>query len=84
MHHIRLFAAIPVRSGTVGGRHDRTFPGEARRAIFARTILRQVSVESRRGAMALGRCCVRFPCVRAAATTPVQRLGVVLAHLPQP
>ena len=22
-------------------------------------------------------CCVRFPCVRAAATTPVQRLGVV-------
>ena len=29
-------------------------------------------------------CCVRFPCVRAAATTPVQRLGVVLAHLTQP
>jgi hypothetical protein len=28
-------------------------------------------------------CCVRFPCVRAAATTPVQRLGVV-AHLTQP
>jgi hypothetical protein len=28
--------------------------------------------------------CVRFPCVRAAATTPVQRLGVVLAHLTQP
>src|SRR5258707_8599058 len=27
-------------------------------------------------------CCVRFPCVRAAATTPVQRLGVVFAHLP--
>src|SRR5271157_2196897 len=24
-------------------------------------------------------CCARFPCVRAAATTPVQRLGVVLA-----
>ena len=29
-------------------------------------------------------CCARFPCVRAAATTPVQRLGVVLAHLTQP
>jgi hypothetical protein len=29
-------------------------------------------------------CCVRFPRVRAAATTPVQRLGVVLAHLTQP
>ncbi len=29
-------------------------------------------------------CCVRFPCVRAAASTPVQRLGVVLAHLTQP
>src|SRR6059036_3102750 len=28
-------------------------------------------------------CCVRFPCVHAAATTPVQRLGVVLAHLTQ-
>jgi hypothetical protein len=29
-------------------------------------------------------CCARFPCVRAAANTPVQRLGVVLAHLTQP
>ena len=29
-------------------------------------------------------CCVRLPCVRAAATTPVQRLGVVFAHLTQP
>src|ERR1700729_1495826 len=29
-------------------------------------------------------CCARFPCVRAAATTPVQRLGVVVAHLTQP
>jgi hypothetical protein len=29
-------------------------------------------------------CCVRFPCVHAAATTPVQRLGVPLAHLTQP
>jgi hypothetical protein len=29
-------------------------------------------------------CCARFPCVRAAATAPVQRLGVVLAHLTQP
>src|SRR5271170_3997795 len=29
-------------------------------------------------------CCARFPCVRAAATTPVQRLGVVFAHLTQP
>src|SRR6185437_16630244 len=29
-------------------------------------------------------CCVRFPCVHAAATTPVQRLGVVLAHRTQP
>ena len=29
-------------------------------------------------------CCVRFPCVRAAATTPAQRLGVVFAHLTQP
>jgi hypothetical protein len=29
-------------------------------------------------------CCVRFPCVRAAATAPVQRLGVVLARLTQP
>ena len=29
-------------------------------------------------------CCVRFPCVRAAATTQVQRLGVVVAHLTQP
>src|SRR5215212_2582888 len=27
-------------------------------------------------------CCVRFPCVHAAATTPVQRLGVVFAHSP--
>ena len=26
-------------------------------------------------------CCARFPCVRAAASTPVQRLGVVFAHL---
>jgi hypothetical protein len=25
-------------------------------------------------------CCVRFPCVHAAATTPVQRLGVFFAH----
>ena len=25
-------------------------------------------------------CCVRFPCVHAAATTPVQQLGVFLAH----
>ena len=36
---------------------------------------------------ALGRsagfpCCVRFPCVHAAATTPVQRLGVLFAHSP--
>ena len=29
-------------------------------------------------------CCARFPWVRAAATTPVQRLGVVVAHLTQP
>ena len=29
-------------------------------------------------------CCARFPCVRAAATTRVQRLGVVLARLTQP
>src|SRR5205823_14754290 len=29
-------------------------------------------------------CCVRFPCVHAAASTPVQRLGVVLARLTQP
>ena len=29
-------------------------------------------------------CCVRFPCVHAAATTPVQRLGVVFAHLTHP
>src|SRR6202521_5163184 len=29
-------------------------------------------------------CCVRLPCVRAAATTPVQRLGVVFARLTQP
>ena len=29
-------------------------------------------------------CCVRFPCVRAAASTPVQRLGVVFADLAQP
>src|SRR5208283_2162283 len=29
-------------------------------------------------------CCVRFPCVRAAASTPVQRLGVVFALLAQP
>ena len=29
-------------------------------------------------------CCVRFPCVHAAATTPVQRLGVVFARLTQP
>ena len=29
-------------------------------------------------------CCVRFPCVRAAASTPVRRLGVVFAHLAQP
>ena len=27
---------------------------------------------------------MRFPCVHAAATTPVQRLGVLLAHLTQP
>src|SRR6202521_3161116 len=25
-------------------------------------------------------CCVRFPCVHAAATTPVQQMGVVLAR----
>src|SRR5580700_7548989 len=25
-------------------------------------------------------CCARFPCVHAAATTPVQRLGVLVAH----
>jgi hypothetical protein len=25
---------------------------------------------------------VRFPCVHAAATTPVQQLGVVFAHSP--
>src|SRR6202030_473153 len=29
-------------------------------------------------------CCVRFPCVHAAATTPVQRLGAFLARLTQP
>ena len=29
-------------------------------------------------------CCGRFPCVRAAASTPVQRLSVVFAHLTQP
>src|SRR5271167_659606 len=29
-------------------------------------------------------CCARFPCVHAAATTPVQRLGVVFARLTQP
>ena len=29
-------------------------------------------------------CCVRFPCVHAAATTPVQRLGVFLARLTRP
>ena len=27
-------------------------------------------------------CCARFPCVRAAATTPVQRLGVLVARSP--
>src|SRR5271165_4115852 len=27
-------------------------------------------------------CCVRFPCVHAAATTPVQRLGVLFARSP--
>ena len=27
-------------------------------------------------------CCVRFPCVHAAATTPVQQLGVLFAHSP--
>src|SRR5258708_6793256 len=27
-------------------------------------------------------CCVRFPCVHAAATTPAQRLGVLFAHSP--
>src|SRR3984885_11779973 len=29
-------------------------------------------------------CCARFPCLRAVAITPGQRLGVVVAHLPQP
>ena len=29
-------------------------------------------------------CCVRFPCVHAAASTPVQRLGVILARLSRP
>src|SRR5215813_1439994 len=29
-------------------------------------------------------CYVRFPCVHAAASTPVQRLGVLLAHLTRP
>ena len=29
-------------------------------------------------------CCVRFPCVHAAASTPVQRPGVILAHLTRP
>ncbi len=29
-------------------------------------------------------CCVRFPCAYAAATTPVQRLGVLFALLTQP
>ena len=29
-------------------------------------------------------CCVRFPCVHAAATTPVQQLGIFLAHLTPP
>src|SRR5438094_5173227 len=28
-------------------------------------------------------CCVRFPCVHAAANTPVQQLGVSFAHLTQ-
>jgi len=28
-------------------------------------------------------CCLRFPCVHAAATTPVQRLGACLRSLPQ-
>src|SRR5271155_956273 len=26
-------------------------------------------------------CCVRFPCVHAAATTPVQQMGVLLAQI---
>ena len=29
-------------------------------------------------------CCVRFPCVHAAATTPVQQLDVLFARLAQP
>ena len=29
-------------------------------------------------------CCVRFPCVHAAATTPAQRLGVLLRSFTQP
>ena len=29
-------------------------------------------------------CCARFPCGHAAATTPVQRLGLRFAHSPQP
>ena len=29
-------------------------------------------------------CCVRFPCVHAVATTPAQRLGVLLRSFPQP
>ncbi len=29
-------------------------------------------------------CCLRFPCVHAAATTPVQRLGLLFAHSPRP
>src|SRR6266478_3101032 len=29
-------------------------------------------------------CCVRFPCVHAAATTPAQRLGVLIRSVTQP
>ena len=29
-------------------------------------------------------CCVRFPCVHAVATTPAQRLGVLLRSFTQP
>ena len=29
-------------------------------------------------------CCVRFPCVHAAATTPAQRLGVLFRSVTQP
>ena len=82
-------ASILLPSANVGGFPPPALPGFSGTASLSATPEHPACPSRASGWSSLTTlwgfpCCVRFPCVRAAATTPVQRLGVVVAHLTQP